>query len=119
MIIKRELFEKIGYYNLKYKILADYYFTQSAWWKKKKFKHVDLIICKYLGGGVSESKEGMIKKEFERKEILKEFYTYQQRFKYDFILFFSMRKIRIWLMSEKGPIGLQRIYKKISNCLNE
>lgn len=118
MIIKKELFDEIGFYDLRYRILADYNFTQKAWWNGKKFEYIDLVVCKYLGGGVSEMKEGMRKKEIERKEILKKYYPKWLKIKYDFILLISLRKARIWLMTGNSPNSLRNLYKCISNCLN-
>lgn len=118
MVIKRRLFEQVGQYDCKYKILADYNFTQEAWHRGYLFKHVNLTICDYLGGGVSESVEGNRIKEIERKSILEKNYSYLERLKYNFILLLSLRKLRIWLMSGHGPEILRVCYKKISNRLN-
>lgn len=118
MVIKRKLFDEMGSYNLEYRILSDYAFTQKNWHYGKKFKYFDRIICKYLGGGVSETQEGMTRKEIERKNILKEYYPKKSRIKYNFILMLSLRKLRIWIMSGNGPECIRTLYKRISNRLN-
>lgn len=118
MIIRRKLFYKIGFYNTEYRILADYEFTQRAWWSKNIFEHVDIPICSYLGGGVSETEEGIKQKEIERRKILINFYPTKIRLKYDLILMASQRRLRIWLMNGNGPDWLRKLYRKVSNYMN-
>lgn len=51
---KRSVFNKLGKYNLKYKILADYDFNIKWMLNKKiKVKYVDRVVANYATGGVS------------------------------------------------------------------
>lgn len=118
MIIKRKLFHEVGEYDCQYKILSDYNFTQKCWHSGKVFKHIPLNICCYLGGGVSESLEGMKKKEAERKVILSNNYPLVIRLMYDVILVFTLRKFRIWLMSGHSPEWMRKLYKILANYIN-
>ncbi len=118
MIIKRELFQEVGEYDCQYTILSDYNFTHKSWKSDKRFKHISLTICDYLGGGLSECIEGMKRKEAERKIILSNNYPLTTRIKYDLILTLSLRKFRIWLMSGHGPEWLCKLYKKLVNRIN-
>lgn len=118
MVIARGLFEKVGLYDCRYKILADFDFTVKAFRSGAPFLHVPLAVCQYQGGGVSESKKGMRIKKSERQEILKREYSRLQRVKYGLILFFSMRRLRIWLFSGHAPRWLIVLYRKLVNFIN-
>lgn len=117
MFIKRELFEVLSGYDCNYTILSDYDFTHRARKTDAKFKHIDIPICLYRGGGVSEVGEGVRIKELERKQILKKYYSCFERFKFDAILILSLRKFRIWFISRVSPKWLKDIYFKLINAL--
>lgn len=118
MIINRKKFFEMGIYNINYRILADYDFTLKCWMYKKSFKHIKIVVCNYLGGGVSESKEGSIIKEIERNSILKKYYSYKKRIKYNIILMLSLRKLRIWIFSGNCPQFIRATYRKVVNIFN-
>ena len=118
MIIRKSVFDEMLGYDTKYKILADYDFTQKCWHNKKRFVHSDLTVCSYLGGGVSEQPEGIKKKENERRTILGIYYSKGQRFLFDTVLVLSLRKIRIWI-SSNGPVWLKKGYRSIVNLINQ
>ena len=118
MIVRKQLFEEVGMYDCKYRILADYDFTLKSWKMGRKFLHLELPVCTYLGGGVSESAEGIEIKEKERKEILKKNYSLGERIKYNLILVCSLRKLRIWLMSGNAPEWFEKMYRRMANKMN-
>lgn len=118
IFFKKELFQKLGLYDCKYKILADYDFTLKARMSGAKFKYTDTAICKYLGGGVSETKEGNVIKEKERKDILKKNFPLVSRLRYDIFLILSFRKFRIWLISGHSPEWFKKFYFKLVNKIN-
>lgn len=64
MFFKKSMFERFGYYNLKYKILADYVFNLS-WFADKKVKrgYFDEIVAEYAEEGMST-----LKKDFAYKK---------------------------------------------------
>jgi glycosyltransferase involved in cell wall biosynthesis len=50
----RTVFEKIGMYNLKYKIAADYEFNLRCYFNKDiKVKYIDLVVAYFSEGGLS------------------------------------------------------------------
>ncbi len=118
MFIAGGLFKTIGLYDCRYKILADFNFTVKAFRAGIPFLHVPLAVCRYQGGGVSESKKGIVLKNSERQEILKREYSRLQRVKYELILFFSLRRLRIWLFSGHAPRWLTVMYRKLVNFIN-
>lgn len=118
MIIRTSLFKSIGAYDCTYKILADYDFTQRCFHSGVSFKHIPVIVCAYLGGGISESKEGVKIKERERRVIVKEHYSLPKRFFYDLILLLTLRKFRIWLFSGHSSERLLRTYRNFINLIN-
>lgn len=118
MVIAKAAFEEHGLYDCKYRILADYDFTLRCWMSGVRFVHSDTVICNYLGGGVSESKKGAKIKEVERKEIVKKHYGAWERFRYDLILFMTLRKLRMWLFSNSCPRFIRSAYRKFVNRLN-
>lgn len=118
MIIRTSLFSSIGSYDCTYKILADYDFTQRCFHSGMVFKHIPVVVCTYLGGGISESKEGVRIKERERHVIVKQHYPFLTRFWYDLILLFTLRKFRIWLFSGHAPKWLLCTYRNWVNKIN-
>lgn len=118
MFISKRAFDLVGVYNCNYKILADFDFTVRCWKRGLKFQHIDITVCKYLGGGVSESKQGMTLKETERRIILKKYFSKTKRLLYDFILIVSLRRLRIWMFSGNCPNFVRKLYRKIVNFIN-
>lgn len=106
-------------YDLKYKILADYDLTLRLFRKKIPFIHSGYNICKYLGGGVSESVENLKLKEKERRHILKKFYSLRERFKFDLYLILSLRRLRRWITSNRSPKILKKVYHIIATEFNK
>lgn len=50
----KQVFEQLGYYNLRYSILADYEFNLRCFLNKEiNAKYVDLMIAQYSDGGIS------------------------------------------------------------------
>lgn len=54
---RKEIFDLVGFYNLKYEVVADYEFNLRCFFHKKvKHKYIDLIIAHYSEGGFSAMK---------------------------------------------------------------
>lgn len=105
-------------YNISYKILADYD-LELRLIKQGKVGHSSVVICMYQGGGISESKVGIKKKEIERKIILKSTFSLLQRMFFGIRFHASMPKIRTYVMySEKTPKWIKKLYQSIVNKLN-
>lgn len=118
MFFSKSIFDQIGIYDTKYRILADYNLTLKCFFSKVCFKHVDVTVSKYLRGGVSETKEGNKKKNEERKIILKEYYKRKHRIRYDFVQFITLRKFRMWLFAGHSPKWFVVFYRRIVNKIN-
>lgn len=119
MIFARTLFEKYGGYDLSFKICADYDFTVKTYKDKMPYVYIDIPICKYLGGGVSESKKGSKIKNNDYKVIKKKYFKKRERFFYSIKIFFSFRKLRSLLISDKSPKWIRKLYRKIVNKINK
>jgi glycosyltransferase involved in cell wall biosynthesis len=78
--IAKSLFSTIGLYDEQYKIVSDWKHFLEAYLNGANFVYVDKLICNYLGGGVSETKEGLEKIKLERKKIVAEKYSKKERF---------------------------------------
>lgn len=105
-------------YDTRYKILADYNTELKLLKTGKTFRYINLCICRYLGGGVSESKKGIEKKEAERKIILKRYFSPRERTAYGIKLALTLPGLRKLLYSEKNPEFVRAVYKKLVNIVN-
>lgn len=119
MFFSKSVFEKYGLYDLSYKILADYNCTLNAFRKKVPFFYINLPVCTYLGGGISESKQGVEIKTQEYKEIQKIYYSRWERIMYETLVILSLKKLRYWVMSDKSPKMLRDAYHKTVNHINK
>lgn len=115
----KELFNKFGKYDLEYKICADYEFIVKAYVKKVEFIYVPIVVCNYLPGGFSESKENKIRLRAEHKAIVKKYFTKSERFKYGLIQFITLKPLRMFLASDKSPAFLRRVYKRSVNKITK
>lgn len=118
MFIKKEAFDRLEMYDCDYKILADYEFTVRCWYNKLCFIHANVIVCRYLGGGISESKSGVRIREVERRTILRKYFSTPQRLLYNMVLLISLRKFRIWMLSGSCPYFIRKGYRKLVNVIN-
>ncbi len=119
MFFSKSVFETYGFYNLNYKILADYDCTIKAFRNDVPFIYINTPICRYLGGGISESEKGRMIKKQEYKQIHKIYYSAWERFKYEVLIVLSLRKIRYWILSNKSPEFLREMYHKMVNNVNK
>lgn len=118
IFFKRTDLVDFGTYDTGYKILGDYdaefKFMQSG----KKIIHLNFAVCKYLGGGVSESSVGIEKKRVEREKIIARYYSSSDRRKYAVKLALSFPKFRQWLVSDHSPKWITNIYQRLVNLIN-
>jgi glycosyltransferase involved in cell wall biosynthesis len=67
--IKRDLFEKYGYYKVNYKITADYeFFIRTILKNKVSYKHIDQFITVFNTGGIGSSDKHRELQEKEREQ---------------------------------------------------
>lgn len=106
----RKLFEIYGKYDLHYKISADHDFNMKLWTSKVPFHHVGVVVCTYLGEGISESRTGKEKALEERNKIRIKYYSFRKRLEYNFIISISFSSLRAWLDSSNSPTLLNKLY---------
>ena len=117
MFFSHELFIKEDTYNTEYHILADYDLTVRTFFSGMLIKHIHIIIDKYEGNGISESKNGIILYKNENNAIRKKYYK-RKYYIYLIIFRISMPGIRRTLASKKMPLFIRKAYRKISNWIN-
>ena len=71
MYIRKEVFDKIGYYNLDYKIVADYDFMVRCNINNIKYQYVNEYFVKMRIGGISNGIKGYLKNFKECFVVLK------------------------------------------------
>ena len=71
MYVRREVFERIGMYDLQYKINADYDFMVRCNINKVKYQYLNIYFVKMRYGGVSNGFEGYRKNFIECYKVLK------------------------------------------------
>lgn len=118
MVIHRQVFETIGMYDCRFKMMADYDLTVHSWMSGVRFVHGDVVVCRYLGGGVSESKKGLQIIEKERKEIIGRYYPAGEQLRYGLILALTMRKLRSKLLGNGCPRFIRSAYRMVVNRIN-
>ncbi|MDR9831110.1 hypothetical protein RCJ22_36595, partial [Vibrio sp. FNV 38] len=72
----------------------------------------DMTVCTYEGGGVSESRKGRERDAAERAEILKIYYSGEERFKQEAVRVLTLSKFRRWL--NENPVT-SAAYQKVRN----
>jgi len=119
MYIRKEVFKKYGLYDLDYKILADYDHTLRTYRQGVRYIYCNCVACDYLGGGLSESKQGLILKQEEYKKITEKYFGKLQLLKYRIIILLSLKKMRGRIATGKSPKFIRKIYYGIVNKLNQ
>lgn len=102
-----------------YKILADYEHTLRTYRQGAEYLYCNCVSCDYLGGGLSESRQGVIIKRDEYKRIKKKYFAKSQLFIYGFIIFLSFKKMREMISSDRSPKFITKTYRRIVNKLNQ
>lgn len=118
IFFRTKLLQGIYKYDTRYKILADYNTELKMLKNGKMFRYIDLNVCRYLGGGISESKQGIEKKKAERKVIIRKNFSKDEQLIYGLKLFFTVPELRKLLYSEKSPQFIRKTYKKLVNIVN-
>lgn len=104
-------------YDISYKILADYNLELQIL-SKAVTKHINTVVCTYLGGGISESDEGKRLKKFERNKILRNHYSRIERIFYGFAWRLTLPSLRGHIANSRYGI-LNSTYHKIVNKINK
>ena len=77
--IKRVLFEKYGFYNESYKIVADYdFFFKTIIANKVTTKHLPILVSEYNVDGLSSKSENKILEKEERKKVIQSYLSQEE-----------------------------------------
>ena len=113
-VYHRSLFEERGY-RTEYKIRADYeHFLWCFFEKKANPKYIDVVLSEYEGGGFSETKENRALSAKEHKEIVAQYMSKGQLFKYRSVMLLTLQPLRTW-MAENPYLG--KWYQKFKKLL--
>ena len=85
IFIKKNVFEKFGYFNLTYKIISDRVLFYNAFLNKCKFQYINLTISIWEEEGFSSSNISL----FSKEEVL----FRKTYFKFNLIIFIKLRNI--------------------------
>ncbi len=118
MFFGKVLFEEFGGYDTSYRISADYRHTLHAYFNNVSFVYCDHPICTYLGGGASETKKGIAVKKAEYKRVKAIYFKKSIRIWYNVKLFFSFRKLRQLIVSDRSPAWIRKAYRCLVNKIN-
>lgn len=119
MFYSRELFDKYGEYNIAYKISADYELIGRLKKANVSFVHIDIPICRYQGGGISETSKGKKTAVKEKKSIVGIYFSKWKRIKYSTVIMLTFPQLRGWIVSEKSPRWIRNIYRRSRNYFAE
>lgn len=90
----RTLFEKRGYIP-EYKVRADYeHFLYSVYEEDAKPCYISVVLASYEGGGFSETPANRKRSEKERREIVKKYMSFGERFWYRTLLLLTFAPVR-------------------------
>lgn len=105
-------------YDVQYKVLADYDLELRIYKQlQMRVLHMDISVCRYLGGGYSETEKGVQLKRVERRYILERYFSRATRWKYQLMRSMSMPKLRNKIVG-KGPKWLKKTYQWFVNRVN-
>ena len=118
MFFPRSFFNAVGLFDIDLQICADYDLTLKAFVKGCDYRHVDIIICDYLGGGVSEILKNNERKNNEINKIRREYFSRKDLLIYSLYMSLSLFYIRKILISDSSPKIIRNIYRFIINTVN-
>ena len=74
-----KLFSKYGKFDNKFRICADYELMTRALARGCPYMYIEIPICNYLGGGISEKEENLIQVKKEGSIVRKRYFTIYER----------------------------------------
>lgn len=110
---------KNNQYDTSYKISADHELTLRLWKSATLFKHTGLVICQYIGGGLSETIDGKALAVKEKRYSIEKYYSKSELLRYDFIMRVSLSGVRNWILSPNSPAILRKFYRAVRNRLSK
>lgn len=109
----RRLFDNRGY-ELKYKVRADYeHFLYCIYEEGANAHHMERVICRYEGGGFSETAENRLKSASEHREIT-DHYMGRKAIKYRMIMALTLQPLRTRLAESEH---FSKMYNKVKTMI--
>ncbi len=105
-------------YDTAYKIFADYDLTLKTFFGGYEYVYAPVAVSDYMGGGISESKKGAELRRKEHEYVLEAHFSKKQLRRYKTRIFFSCRGLRQKLISDKSPLWVRKLYRKLINWVN-
>ena len=116
MFFARSLFETYGCYDCTYKIVADYDFTLKTFCSSVPYHHVNVVICAYLGDGFSTRNAQLLAAENQR--VLHTYFSKKELCISQIKAILTLRRLRIYIASDRSPAWLRNLYRSLSNTVN-
>jgi glycosyltransferase involved in cell wall biosynthesis len=105
--IKKQLFERLGYYNEQYKMVADYdFFFKAIIMNNVSTIHVNVEVCVYNLNGFSSLPENKNIEKLERMQVLKSYLPLA-------VIDFAGEQVK--KMKKKENTGIARVIKKLKH----
>ncbi len=114
----RGVFERYEGYDTSYKIFADYNLTLLTFFGGFEYIYAPVTVSDYMGGGVSESPKQKERKKEEYTRATRTHFSKKQIRRYKTKLFFSFRRLRQKLISDKSPAWVRKLYRGLINRVN-
>jgi len=97
LVIKKNIFNRVNYYNTKYNISSDTDFIlRLSVIKNLKFRHIDKIFVIMKSGGLSNSFSNLLNKIIQDLKIYKAHFKGKFIYYYFYKLIFKFYKIIVW-----------------------
>ena len=116
MFFAKNLFDTYGSYDCTYRIVADYDFTLKTFCSSVPYYHVDVVVCTYLGDGFSTQNAQLLASE--NKRVLHTYFSKKELCISQIKAILTLRRLRIYLASDKSPVWLRNLYRSIANIVN-
>lgn len=118
MFFRRDIFEKVGYYDESYKVYADFELFMRVYAAGLGIGYLPCAICDYMGGGFSAKKETKRLLDADKKRIRKKYFSTWERLKYFTMFHATLPGIRNLLEGESTPAFLKKAYRSLTNRFN-
>lgn len=116
--IKKSLFQKIGFYNEKFKIISDWeFFLRAIVVNKASYSHADTVISDFDNSGISSNSENENLIYNEKQAVYKELFPNLEN-EIKLIEFASSRRIQQIQNIQKNHSFLWKLLKIFLNILN-
>ena len=113
IFFNRKIVKDLNLYNTQYRIIADHDLELKIYKTGIETLHVNMAICVYQGGGLSETASGEIRRRKERKDLIRSHFSTLERVKYGIRWHITLPYIRQFLVSDSTPLTIRKIYQEL------